>query len=284
MIRAERLRADLTQQQLAIRAGVSPETIRKYEAGARMPSRDRLLRLLESMQVPRSRSGAVLSAAGYAPQPEEPRHSPYADHAFSLAAAGTAIETSPWPRVILDETLELVAANQAARALLNLDPGFESAGQVRARRNLVTVLTDPAVSRHVANFDACLPAVVAALKAAIERVLQPADAAAFADEILAECTSWDPSSARRLLRVWEVTAPARSASGAGFEVVWRGEDDLQLRFLASTSPIDGSNGYIYADLHPADAASHANLERLLRAGTLRTRQKHQHPKRQSLPT
>jgi len=60
MIRAERLRLGLTQQQLADRGQVSVETIRKYERGFRSPSRDRLSHLLESMQVPQARARAVL--------------------------------------------------------------------------------------------------------------------------------------------------------------------------------------------------------------------------------
>jgi transcriptional regulator with XRE-family HTH domain len=284
MIRAERLRADLTQQELAVRAGVSVETIRKYEAGVRTPSRDRLLQLLASMQVPPSRSAAVLSAAGYAPPPGVSRRNPAGSPAFSLSAAATTIEISPWPRLILDETLELVGANHAAQALLGLDPGFEHDGRTPASLNLLAILADPKTARRVVNLDACVTAVVASLKAALGRVLQPADAAALADEILAECTTRNPAAARRLLHAWDVTPPARSARGTGFQVVWRGENNIQVRFLAATSTIDGSNGYIYADLHPADAASHANLEHLLRDAPLRTGPKRRQPMRHSSPT
>jgi transcriptional regulator with XRE-family HTH domain len=276
MIRAERLRADLTQQQLAVRAGVSVETIRKYEAGVRTPSRDRLIQLLGSMQVPPSRSAAILSVAGYAPLPGESRHTVAGAPAFSLAAAANAIEISPWPRLIFDETFELVRANQAARALLGWDHSLEPAGQARASLNLLAIVAHPGVASQLANLDACVTAVVATLKATLGRVMQPADAAVFADEILAECTARNPSLARRLLRAWDVTPPARSARGAGFEVVWLGEDGVQVRFLASTSAIEGSNGCVYADLHPADAASHASLEHLLRDAPMRAGLKRRH--------
>ena len=51
LLRAERLRLGLSQVALGAWVGVSPETIRKYEAGGRTPARATLVRLVAALQL-----------------------------------------------------------------------------------------------------------------------------------------------------------------------------------------------------------------------------------------
>ena len=51
LLRAERLRLGLSQVELGALVGVSPETIRKYEAGGRPPARTTLVRLVAALQL-----------------------------------------------------------------------------------------------------------------------------------------------------------------------------------------------------------------------------------------
>jgi transcriptional regulator with XRE-family HTH domain len=268
MIRGERIRAELTQQALAARAGVSVETVRKYESGLRTPSRPRLLGLLQSMSVPRTRAAAILEAAGYVPEPEGSGAARRSSRGGDLDAAGAAMEQYPWPRLIVDERLQLARANLAARGLLGLAEAPD--GRADARRHLLGVLVHPDVAGHVVNLDACLAVSAAAVRRALGRVASPADAGAIGDGIVAECATSSPSFSRRLLDAWEkAQASEPAARASSLEMVWLDDDDGQARFVATSSPVDALDGYRHLDLHPADAASHAILERILSAGPVR---------------
>jgi transcriptional regulator with XRE-family HTH domain len=261
MLRAERLRAYLTQEQLATRSGMSMETIRKYEGGSRAPGRDRLLRLLDAMRVPQPRAGILLATCGYAPR-QVSGDAPGTVKGFSLELAARSIERIPWPRLIADDTFGVAAANSAARRLFGLSSERDRTTHARALNNLLTVLADPVVSGRIANLDACLVAVTSAVKAALERALPADDAESFADDILEACAHRDPSFGRRALHAWESAPAARSAFGEGFAVAWHGPDGATARFVAASSPIAGVAGYQHIDVHPADSVSHALLERL----------------------
>jgi transcriptional regulator with XRE-family HTH domain len=52
MLRRERHRLGLTQVDLGTAVGLSPETVRKCEAGARTPTREHLMAILGALQVP----------------------------------------------------------------------------------------------------------------------------------------------------------------------------------------------------------------------------------------
>jgi transcriptional regulator with XRE-family HTH domain len=261
MLRAERLRAYLTQEQLAIRCSMSVETIRKYEGGSRAPGRDRLIRLLDAMRVPQPRAGILLATCGYAPR-QVPGDAPGTVKGFSLELAARSIERIPWPRLIADDTFGVAAANSAARLLFGLSPERDLTTHARARNNLLAVLADPVVAGRVANLDACLAAVARAVKSALEKAMPPDDAESFADDILEACAHRDPSFGGRALRAWESTPRARSAFGDGFAVAWHGSDGATGRFIAASSPISGVTGYLHIDIHPADSASHIVLEEL----------------------
>jgi transcriptional regulator with XRE-family HTH domain len=263
MIRAERLRLGLTQQQVADGGQVSVETIRKYEGGFRSPSRDRLTHLLASMELPQSRARAVLNAAGFAsPDTLFPGDRSGAYYSGE-AEARAEIEISPWPKFVVNDALDVVAANRATIGLWDLEPGFEASGRTRAQVNLLAIMAEPRVAHHLANLDACFVAAVGILKAAHERGERSDDGAGFVEAVLAECAARNPSTIRRLLRIWETTPAANPRAQAIYEVLWRDGESLKIRFVAVMSVCSEQDGLVYHDWHPADAASHANLERLL---------------------
>jgi transcriptional regulator with XRE-family HTH domain len=169
MIRAERLRLGLTQQQVADLVPISVETIRKYECGARSPNSLRLRELLTSMKVPQLRERAILNAAGFIaaqtlfPSDANPSYYP------GEAEARAEIERSPWPKFVVNNLMELVAANRATLRLWDVEPGFELSGRTRAQLNLLTIMAGPRVAHHLANLDACLAEAAANLKGLLER-------------------------------------------------------------------------------------------------------------------
>lgn len=63
--REERLRVGLTQAELASRAGLAVNTVRKYENGGRMPSRGALERILHALLVTIATTRAAILDRGF---------------------------------------------------------------------------------------------------------------------------------------------------------------------------------------------------------------------------
>ncbi len=281
MIRAERLRAAMTQNQLAAAAQVSTETIRKYEAGDRTPSRERLISILDAMQVPPSRAASVLVAAGYAP-----RRLPSPGAGPVVASAGpaslaAAVQKVPWPRLLVDEMLGVVAANPPFARLLGLEPSFHFR-RTRAQLNLVAVLAAPTVASHLGNLDQCLGWAMGGLKARLVHGHAPDAGGTLADEVLAQCIAQDSVGARRIMGLWEA-APIRSRhSGSVCPVVWATPDGARVQMVAVETRVNGAHGPTLIDWHAADAASHARLEAILEAAGIHADREVGRPTRHSL--
>jgi len=118
MLREWRQRRRLTQLDLAVDAGISSKHLSFLETGRAAASRDMLLHLAETLEVPLRERNALLFAGGYAPiYPErqlgDPALSP-ARAAIDLVLAGH----EPYPAVAVDRHWNLVAANRTVPALL----------------------------------------------------------------------------------------------------------------------------------------------------------------------
>jgi len=119
LLRGWRQRRHLSQLALASEAEVSQKHLSFVEGGRAAPSREMVLRLAESLEVPLRERNALLLAAGFAPVfPERPL-----DHA-DLAPAMRAVEAvlqahDPYPALAVDRHWTLVASNAAANRLLD---------------------------------------------------------------------------------------------------------------------------------------------------------------------
>lgn len=124
LLRHWRRHRALTQEALALDAGVSPRHLSWLETGRSMPSRAMLIRLAERLDVPLRERNRWLCAAGHAPM--------YAERAYGDAALAPVREAlqglldahAPWPALAVDGHWDLVAANDAVgRLLALLHPG-----------------------------------------------------------------------------------------------------------------------------------------------------------------
>lgn len=124
LLRHWRRHRALTQEALALEAGVSTRHLSWLETGRAQPSRAMLLRLAERLDVPLRERNGWLRAAGFAPL--------FAEHAWSAPALDSvraALQQlldahEPWPALAVDRHWNLVAANGAVvRLLARLLPG-----------------------------------------------------------------------------------------------------------------------------------------------------------------
>ncbi|OLB76115.1 MAG: transcriptional regulator [Actinobacteria bacterium 13_2_20CM_2_71_6] len=112
-LRARRARRQISQLELALRAGTTQRHVSFMESGRSAPGRAMVVRLAESLQLPLRERNDLLLAAGYAPAyPETSLDDPV------LAPVRAAIEHIltghlPYPAVVVGRHGDLVAANDA---------------------------------------------------------------------------------------------------------------------------------------------------------------------------
>ena len=117
-LRAWRRRRRMSQLDLALEAEISSRHLSFVETGRSRPSREIVLRLAETLDVPLRARNAMLVAAGLAPQyPERRLDDP------ALAPARRAIDMilkghEPFPALAIDRRWNMVAANAAVGPLL----------------------------------------------------------------------------------------------------------------------------------------------------------------------
>jgi len=118
LLRDWRRRRNLSQLDLAHRAEVSARHLSFIETGRSRPTSQMILRLCDHLGVPLREQNRLLLAGGFAPaHPEHRLEEP------PMAEANAAIEAIlaahlPFPALVVDPGWDLVAANDAAYALL----------------------------------------------------------------------------------------------------------------------------------------------------------------------
>jgi transcriptional regulator with XRE-family HTH domain len=117
-LRQWRQRRRMSQLELACEADISTRHLSFVETGRSAPSRDMVLHLAESLEIPLRERNVLLVAAGYAPLfPERRLSDPELDaarRAVDLVLAGH----EPYPALAVDRHWTLVAANRAVPPLL----------------------------------------------------------------------------------------------------------------------------------------------------------------------
>ena len=125
LLRGWRQRRRMSQLDLAVEAEISTRHLSFVETGRAQPSREMLLHLAESLEVPLRDRNVLLTAAGYAPV--------FAERALddpALDAARRAVDLvlaghEPFPALAVDRHWTLVAANQAVmRVMGGVDPAL----------------------------------------------------------------------------------------------------------------------------------------------------------------
>ena len=112
-LRLRRTRRQLSQLELALRAGTTQRHLSFMEGGRSVPGRAMVVRLAESLQLPLRERNELLLSAGYAPaypqtSLEDPALAPVRD-ALGHILAGHL----PYPAMVVDRHGDLVAANDA---------------------------------------------------------------------------------------------------------------------------------------------------------------------------
>ena len=118
LLREWRRRRNLSQLELASRAGVSTRHVSFVETGRSRPTPGMIVRLCDELAVPLREQNRVLLAGGFAPAHPEHRltEPPMADVAEAIEAILSA--HLPYPALVIDPGWDLVSANDAIYSIL----------------------------------------------------------------------------------------------------------------------------------------------------------------------
>jgi transcriptional regulator with XRE-family HTH domain len=117
LLREWRHRRRLSQMELSLDCEISTRHLSFVETGRSKPSRETVVRLAETLEVPLRERNALLLAAGYAPvYPRRPLDSE------EMAPAREAIDRflsahEPYPALVVDRSHDIIAANRALAKL-----------------------------------------------------------------------------------------------------------------------------------------------------------------------
>ncbi len=137
----------MSQLDLALAADVSSRHISFLETGRSQPSREMILRLGTTMQVPLRDQNALLDAAGFEAEFATPGIFDDKDSPAARAIDHMLKQAEPYPMVVLDGHHNMVRANQGAQALLAYLVDDMSA--LAPPINLVDIVFNPRLLRPV---------------------------------------------------------------------------------------------------------------------------------------
>jgi len=252
----------LSRPALAEKLGIPPNTIRRYEDGTRRPPEERLMRLLDELKATGTCARGILVAAGYRPAPTLFPNWRYPNYFYSVDDLPAVVERVPWPEFVLDNNIELIAANSAAAAVWRVDLAKELAHRTRPQMNLISVASDHHFADRVVNWDEVVATIIAVFKAQPRNPESLDEPSSYFDAVISEFTKGDPAFLQRLFTVWEATPPMQPKCRWDYRVAWRDPDFGEMRFHCLVSTASEPDGLAFSDWHPVDAETWTVLERV----------------------
>lgn len=141
-----RSRRGLSQLDLALAADVSARHISFLETGRAQPSREMVLRLGATLDVPLRDQNALLDAAGFGRQFEEPSLDEGLPASIEAALERMLAQQEPFPLLVMNPHYELLRANAGAMRMIGrfvAEPSALATGRV----NVLRALFDPKLVR-----------------------------------------------------------------------------------------------------------------------------------------
>jgi transcriptional regulator with XRE-family HTH domain len=168
MLRNWRKARNLSQLELALRAGSSQRNLSFVESGRTRPSREMVLKLAEALDLPLRARNEILLAAGFAPFYEERSLKQPAMTIVNEMLRRMLQHHEPYPGLVLDGGWNVVMHNAAAGRVINGCVAPEALREISSEGslNFLRLMCDPiGIRPHVRNW----PQVGSALLARVRR-------------------------------------------------------------------------------------------------------------------
>ncbi|MGH8444052.1 MAG: helix-turn-helix domain-containing protein [Solimonas sp.] len=185
LLRDSRRGRRLSQLELSLQAEVSQRHLSFLESGRAQPSREMVLQLAETLDLPLRERNRLLLAAGYAGvYPQRPLEAP--DMQPVVQALDILLRHhEPYPAAVVDRAWNLLRTNAVAPKLfaaLGVDDAMWQAVCGNGPRNLLKLtLHEQGVRQHIANIEDVAPPLLARTA---REALEHASVAAVLDEVL----------------------------------------------------------------------------------------------------
>jgi transcriptional regulator with XRE-family HTH domain len=248
-----RERLGVSRAAVSARSQIPVPTIRSYETGVRHPTRDHLIALLDALQVEPVQRSEILVGASYAAE-RAPLDASTPGYSFTVEEARHHIEEQPWPVAVLNENLEVIAANSVAQKLWDIDLDREFPNPID--RNMLVVASSPRFADRLRNWDEAISAGVALLKGhhrAPETM--PEGTQTYFAAVLKRFFEGDPQYIAHFLTLWENVAPRSPKVRWSYPVAWDAPGFGEIRFRVTVNTCNESLGLAFNDWLPEDEAS-----------------------------
>jgi len=255
-----RVRAGLSQAELARAIRVSVATIGSWETGRRRPNwqaRPRVIEAADLLGLSASDLNDMLISVGLSPVPAG-RLAPLLDRRKPLAVLQSECRSYRWPTLAMNEDFEVVAWNDAANDLSELDFATDLA-EPGARHLLRMALSDHYAPR-MQNWDEVIGIMVGMWKTTGFDPLSPAHSTPYFEHLMAYILANHPADLARLLTIWQSISPHSEGQRVVFNVSWLTGEKLPLRFNCEFTAWSDFDAVAAFDWHPADAATWRWLE------------------------
>lgn len=261
-LRSAREGLGLTRAALAQLVGVPADTLRRWEDGSRRPAEPRLKALLAELKVAGVEANAILADAGYHPEPTLFPNWRFPNYFYTVEELQQAVEEVPWPEFVLDNNVQVVAANSAAQAVWGVDFRAERARRNRAQMNLLSVASDNAFGERLVNWDECIGIIASVFKGQPRDPESIDEPSAYFNAVLGEFSKGDPAFLARFLKTF-ADAPARDPKCRwSFPVIWRDDEFGEMRFRGVVSTASEPDGFGFNDWIPIDAPTWSALDQV----------------------
>lgn len=263
LLREQRNALHLSRNELALRTGVSSETVKAYELGRRTPSQSMLVKLLDEMRVDRVIRNKILAGAGFAPDGADLAPGRDQSYWYTLDEATTDIAHRPWPAHLNSEMIEVLAANELMQRVWNVDMETEFTGP--HERNMLTVASRPRFADRILNWEEMVTTGIAVMKGHHRGAeTAPEGSSPYFVSVMQHFLQGDARYISRFIDLWQSTEPQYPKIPWSYPVVWDHLEVGILRFDVIVTTANDIDGFTFCDWMPLDSSTWERLEALRR--------------------
>lgn len=247
LLRAERTRRGVSQSSLATLAGVSVRTVERYERGASTPVRTTLLRLCRALQLSNVSLNTILTAAEFVPRPLVP------GRPSGLRVLQASLASYPWPALVLNERVEIVAWNRPATLVAELD--FARVLPLPHQRNLIRIATMDHFVQRMLNWHEVVTVMVGMFAGNQYDFIKPDRDPLYFKAIVDDAAKSDGPHLNALMQLWLRAPPREEEARTTLPIHWQLANGQKLAFNCVITSGNRFMGAQEFDWFPADAAT-----------------------------
>lgn len=258
-LREWRTSESLTQAELASRSGLSLAAVRAYETGARHPSATALQSLIDAIGIPREEANRLLAGAGYSVD----QYSVYnwGLEPATLQSLVAEANSLPWPSHITNQAFDVVHANRAFQAIMEVDLDYEYTEH--GGRNLISNVVDPAFASRMANWDEVIGFMAGLAKADPRWQSDGMDnPAPWLHGPAQRLLQGDPRLVERFFKIWATAQPIPHRMRQRFRLHWLYQGKRLMRFTGVLALANIADELHWNEWAPADAETWAILHEI----------------------